>query len=265
MIRLFDAHAHIQDDRFKASLNEVHERWRKANITNIASCGSCQADWVRLAELAGQMSEIIPSFGLHPWYLKEADSSWRADLIELLEKHPDAGVGEVGLDYAVSTREDQLMHDMFTAQLEIAVKMNRAVSIHCRRAWDVLPELLKSMNRPPRGFMVHSFSGGIGQVDTIVKLGGFISFSGSITRHRNKRGIDACRKVPLDHLLIETDSPDILPSGVEKNNAGRLPNEPENLLFVLNRVAEIRGMPAGELAEATYNNAVRLFHGRDNQ
>jgi len=130
------------------------------------------------------------------------------------------------------------------------------VSIHCRQAWGRLIELLDQFGDLPRGLLIHCFGGSAEVATELVKRGGYISFSGSITRPNNKKAGPAIRAVPADRMLIETDAPDILPAAAK----GDL-NEPANLRLILAKAAELRGIPGEELAVLTFRNAERFFSG----
>jgi TatD DNase family protein len=119
-----------------------------------------------------------------------------------------------------------------------------------------MPELLKSVGALPAGFVLHSYSGSPELVGQLAKLGAYFSFSGSITFSGNKKGYKSVLAVPPDRLLIETDSPDLTPPAARFADK---PNEPANIVHVLRKVAELRGMPEDELAEQMWKNAEGLF------
>ena len=172
----------------------------------------------------------------------------------MLQAFPRAGVGEIGIDHAVAPRDDAEQETVFLAQLDLARRLNRPVSIHCRQAWGRLIELLDGFGELPCGMLIHCFGGSAEVATGLVRRGGYISFSGSITRPNARKAGDAIRAVPAERLLIETDAPDILPTTAQ----GPL-NEPANLRLVLAKAAELRGMPEADLAELTFRNATRFF------
>ncbi len=152
----------------------------------------------------------------------------------------------------------------------MARKFNRPVTIHCRRAWNRLIELLDRFGELPCGMLIHCFGGSAEVATELVKRGAYISFSGSITRPDARQAGPALRAVPNDRLLIETDAPDILPHNIDEKwllpgaipclvANGRPLNEPANLRFVLAKAAELRGISEETLAELTFSNAERFF------
>jgi TatD DNase family protein len=254
-MHIFDSHAHLQDPKLLPGICGVIERAVAAGVTGISSCGTSQADWPELAAITKRHECIFPSFGLHPWFVGTRKPGWDAELEEFLKRFPSAGVGETGLDSAPDTppMDDQMK--VFLKQLDIARRLERPVSIHCRNAWPAMLAALRSAGRLPGGFMIHSCSASSELIGQITALGGYISFSGSITRPANKRGRRTAAAVPLNRLLIETDSPDIIPLAVNPD----APNEPSNLTLVLQTMTELRSLPTAELAGITTSNALALF------
>jgi TatD DNase family protein len=255
-MKLFDAHCHLQDEKLLPQIDAAIARAKLAGVQKLYCCGTSEADWGLVRQLAGQYTEIVPAFGLHPWYVKERTSNWESVLLDFLRASPAAGVGEIGLDRAIEDSDADAQAEVFLAQLRIAKVLKRPVSIHCRRAWDTMQDLLKSVGVLPAGFVVHSYSGPAELVKQLAEMGAYFSFSGSITFSGNKKGHKAAQAVPIDRLLIETDAPDLIPAALR---AADVPNEPANIVHVLRKVAELRDMPEPELAELTWLNAERLF------
>ncbi len=229
-----------------ARLNFALERASDAGVECLMSCGSSEEDWQQVADLSPSRPLMLRSFGLHPWYVKERSPKWKDNLVSFLRGQP-SGIGEIGLDHAVENRNDQEEEDVFVAQIEIARELKRPVSIHCRRAWERMLELLAAFGKHAPGIVIHSYSGSAESVKPLAELGVYFSFSGAITRETNERGRAALQVVPLDRLLIETDAPDlmpVLPADETRDLSLDHPvNEPANLVFILHKVAELRQRP----------------------
>ena len=255
---LFDAHIHLQDDRLRPLLDEAVKAARAAEVGHWVCCGSAENDWAEVRALAQKIPGVIPSFGLHPWYVRERSQAWLARLREFLHSVPSA-VGEIGLDHAIEPRNDDEQESVFVEQIQLAREMNRPFSIHCRRAWGRLMPLLSQHAPYPAGFLIHSYSGGPDLVPEFAKLGAYFSFSGSITFSGNKKGHRSVRAVPADRLLIETDAPDIPPYIPDQPAARPELNVPANLIHVLNAMAELRGWTAEKTTESTWKNCRTLF------
>lgn len=256
-ISFFDAHCHLQDPRVRADLSGVLLRARNAGVTAMSCCGSCESDWPEVKRLAQSNGAVLPSFGLHPWYVGERTGEWADALAALLKETPGAGVGEIGLDHALdaSTFGDQ--ESAFSRQLAIAAEYCRPVTIHCRRAFGRLIELIRLSGGILQGGIVHSYSGPPDLVKTLERFGLSISFSGSITFSGSKRARASVAAVSPGRLCLETDSPDIVPHG-----CAAPVNEPANITAVARAAAELLGVTVRDVAELTYRNASRVFGGR---
>ncbi|HUI91108.1 MAG TPA: TatD family hydrolase [Chitinivibrionales bacterium] len=253
-ISFFDAHCHVQDGRLAAGLDAVLSRAACAGVKALSCCGTSEKDWNQVRGLAEKYEAVRPSFGLHPWYVAGRSEHWADALVSHLDKMPHACVGEIGLDHALdeSTFADQ--ESVFLKQLAIAAEHKRPVTIHCRRAFGRLVELLKVHGGAFQGGIVHSFSGPAELVKTIEGFGLSLSFSGTITFPKNKRSRAALLAASRDRLCIETDSPDLKPYQC----ATEL-NEPANVVKVAETVALLLGISKEEVAARTWNNATRIF------
>ncbi len=263
MTGFFDAHNHLQDDRFAGRQEELLAACRHAGITRMVVNGACEEDWPQVLALARAHPEVLPSFGYHPWYIRERTDDWRARLAQFLEQVP-SGVGEIGLDRWKPDLPYEGQEEVFIAQLRLAAECNRPASIHCLKTWGRLLEILQSEPRPQCGFLLHSYGGPVEMVQSFAELGGYFSLPGYYAHARKERQRDTFRQIPLDRLLIETDAPDQgLPP--ERNrfpleDQQRQPlNHPANLPAVYDFAAELRGLSREELASRVEENFLRLF------
>lgn len=243
-----------------AAADRVLGRARAAGVVGCVCCGTREEDWAAVAQLARQSEAVLPAFGLHPWFVRSRGHNWLARLRELLVAHPRAAVGEIGLDGALKDGSEQDQALAFREQLRLARELHRPISIHCRRAWEPLLGALREAGPLPAGFVVHSYSGSAEQIAPLADLGGFFSFSGSLTWPTNQRSRKAAAAVPEERLLIETDAPDLLPHMPDQPQpAHGEPNEPANLVYVLRELSAARKVPSETLGERLLGNALRLF------
>ena len=267
-MQLFDAHCHLQDERLAGRLAEVLSRAERSGVQRMLCCGCHERNWDAVHTLAQDHPEIVPSFGIHPWYMEGRTDGWLETLERFLSSQP-SGVGEIGLDHAVTPRADAEQEAVFIAQLRLARRLKRPVSLHCRKAWERLLKILNQEGGVGWGGLIHSYSGSAEFVKPLEEMGLYISFSGAITRPGNKRGHRALAAVAPGRLLIETDSPDLLPAGTPAVagipavvGADSAVNEPANLALVAAAVADILGRSPDWVAEQTFANASRLFNGQ---
>jgi TatD DNase family protein len=261
----YDAHNHLQDDRFGGRQTELLAACAEAGIARMVVNGACESDWPQVLALAKQSKIVLPSFGYHPWYLHERTPEWLQQLEKFLDTVPGA-VGEIGLDRWKPDLPYAPQEEVFLAQLRLAAGRNLPVSIHCLQAWGRLHELLRDHPRPARGLVLHSFGGPAEMIPLFARLGAYFSFPGYYLNARKHRQRETFKNVPPDRLLIETDAPDqLLPD--ERNRFplagadGRPLNHPANLPSVYEGLGEFLGERVELLAARVRENFQRLFGG----
>jgi TatD DNase family protein len=226
--------------------------------------GSCENDWPQVEALARQYPQVIPSFGYHPWYVKERSLRWQQALVEFLDRNPSA-IGEIGLDRWIKDRDLAQQEEAFVWQLRLAAERDLPVSIHCLQAWGRLLELLEAGPRLKRGFLLHSFGGPQEMIVQLARLGAYFSLPGYFAHERKVRQRETFKHVPPDRLLIETDAPDqLIPDGRNEfplvdATTGRPLNHPANILAVYRFAGELLGEPLEVLAARVEENFLRLF------
>lgn len=265
MIRLYDAHNHLQDERFEGRQHALIEEARHAGVVRMVVNGSCVDDWPAVARLALQFPDMVqPSFGVHPWYVHEQPADWLQRLETFLEEFPRASVGEIGLDRWKTDLPWDGQMETFRAQLDLAARMNRPASIHCLKAWGPLLETLEAMPRPARGFLLHSYGGAPDLVRRLAALGAYFSLPGYFLHDRKSKQLETFRTVPRERLLIETDAPDQLPPGSVIQHplhspSGSWLNHPANLAAIYTRAASAMGETPEAFARTIESNFLSLF------
>lgn len=264
-MKLYDAHNHLQDDRFAGRQAELLAASEQAGVVRMVVNGACESDWPQVLALAQQSRIVLPSFGYHPWYLHERTPNWLAQLEKCLDAVPGA-VGEIGLDRWKPDLPYEPQEEVFLAQLKIAADRNLPVSIHCLQTWGRLHELLRDHARPARGVVLHSYGGPAEMIPAFAKLGAYFSFCGYFLNERKVRQRETFRQVPPDRLLAETDAPDqLLPEGLNQFPAtdanGKAVNHPANLAAVYHGLAEFLGEKTDSLALRVEENFQRVFGG----
>ena len=259
-----DSHCHLQEQYLPAEggLDAVEALGRAAaqGVTGVVVIGTDEATSRQAVELveaasAGALGDDLPavraSIGLHPHEASE-DLSWLEDLLDAGSPGVTA-VGECGLDFHYDHAPRQLQRRSFLRQIEMAKERDLSLVIHARDAWAELFDALDEV-APPAGCVLHCFTGGPAEAAGCVERGLTVSFSGIVTFKSAQEIRDAVAEVPLDRLLVETDSPWLAPVP----HRGR-PNEPAWVGLVGEAVAAAGGWEPAELARATAANASRLF------
>ena len=255
---LFDAHCHLQDQRIFPDAELFLQRAKEAGVEKMAVKGCAESDWSRVIQLQKKHPDrLYMAFGLHPWFIKERSIHWLECLEEKLLEYPDASVGEIGIDHAFAGRNDADQEKVFLAQMKLAVRLNRPVTIHCRQAWGRLIKLLDQLEMLPP-LLIHCFGGSVETAQELLRRGAFISFSGTITRPENKKARGVIRSIPANRLLLETDAPDLLPHNLPFSSSPTI-NQPAYLPFILAHAAVLRGESEEYLKKITFQNASQFF------
>src|SRR6266850_913308 len=262
-LRLYDAHNHLQDERFRSASEELLAATAKEGVVKMVVNGSCEEEWPKVLDLARRHSEVVPSFGYHPWCVKERSCDWQKELVKFLDEVPSA-IGEIGLDRWIENYDTPQQEEVFIWQLRLAAERKLPVSIHCLKAWGRLLEILQSELHPKCGLVLHSFGGPKEMIPALAELGAYFSFPGYFAHERKLKQREAFREVPPDRLLIETDAPDqLLPDNLSNysitDSNGKALNHPANLAAVYRFVAEFLGKPLEELGQEVEKNFLRVF------
>lgn len=263
-MQLYDAHNHLQDERLAPHLDGIVESAHRLQISGMVVNGTREDDWEAVAALADRFPGlVIPSFGLHPWFVPQRSPDWVYRLQRLLERYPRAGVGEIGLDRWKSDLPWEDQEAVFTRQLDVAIAYDRPASVHCLEAWGPLVELLEAGPLPRRGVILHSFGGSPELVERLARLPVYFSFPGAFARDEKVKQHRAFRSVPLDRLLVETDAPDQLPppeliTFTLHDAEHRLLNHPANLRIIYVFLSGLLNMTPEALAEQVARNMAAL-------
>ena len=253
MRALIDSHSHLDASEFDADRDEVIVRARTAGVLVQVLPAVAAAGWPALHALTTRQRGLYPAYGLHPVHLEQHTRAHLDDLQHWLDAHPQTvAVGECGLDFHLPDPDPGLQRMYLDAQLDIALQRGLPVILHARRALD---EVLAALRRRPglRG-VVHSFSGSAQQARQLWDLGFLIGIGGPVTYPRAQRLRGIVAGMPIEFLLLETDSPDQPDSDWRGQR-----NEPSRLPRIVAEVAALRCADVGHLADTTAANARRLF------
>jgi TatD DNase family protein len=260
---LYDAHNHYQDTRLDSDREIILKALSEHGISEAVVNGSAEDDWEDVAKLAREQEWLKPSFGLHPWYVKERTPAWQERLRDYLMAFPNAAVGEIGLDRWIENPDIEAQIACFRSQFVLATELNRPATIHCLRAWGLLDEQLRTLPLPKHGFLLHSYGGPTEMIPSLVKMGAYFSLSPFFGHVRKAQQLATFAAVPLDRILAETDAPDMGPPD-ELNlhplqHQGKPINHPANLQVSYDLLAKVRAIPMPDLVHQIEENYRRLF------
>ena len=250
---LIDTHAHLQMSEFDGDRDEVIKRARENGIDAIIAVGITLEDSEKAIALAKSHDAIYATVGIHPHDAESIDPTTYDSLKKLAAHKKVVAYGEIGLDFFRNRSPRDVQIKRFEEQLDVARELNLPVVIHSREAHRETFEILEKRKGNLRG-VLHCFSGDYTMATRYIDLGYYISIPGTITFSNAGKLVEVVQKIPMDSLLIETDSPFLTPVP----NRGKR-NEPAYVAYVAQKISEIRGLTPEEVGIATTKNAGNLF------
>lgn len=245
---MIDTHCHIDAGEFDADRDQVYARARAAGVALQIIPAVTAANFADVDAACRRYPGCLPAWGLHPMYIHVHHRDHLKRLREWIEAWRPVAVGEIGLDLFVRDLDYATQEFYYTEQLRIAREYDLPVLLHCRRANDQILKHLRKIR--PKGGIAHAFSGSRQQAEEFIKLGFKLGFGGAFTWPRATRLRTLAAELPLEAIVLETDSPDIPPEWV-----GRGRNEPAELARIAQALAQLRGIDAATLAWQTSINA----------
>jgi len=257
-MELIDSHAHIDDSQFDGDREAMLGRARAAAVTTLLAIGTGPGPEKLDAALpfAEAHDWIYTTVGIHPHEAREVTQA-HLDELARLAKHPKViAWGEIGLDYFYDHSPREVQERVFREQMALARVAKLPIIIHCRDAWSDCLRLLEEVWRPEGlGGILHCFTSTLEDAKRGVDMGFMISFAGNSTYPKAQNLRDVAKALPLENILIETDSPYLAPQPYRGKR-----NEPAYVAEVARILASVRDLPAEEFAARTAGNFRRFFH-----
>lgn len=246
-----DTHNHLQHEQFDADRAEVLER-ALAELDWMVVIGNDLATSQRAVESV--RDRVYATVGIHPHDASTATPEVLAEIRRLASQPGVVAIGEIGLDYHYDLSPRDCQRDVLARQLEMAIECAMPVVVHSREAESDTAEILAPIHDRLAGGIMHCFGGDAPFAEQCLAWGFYVSFAGNVTFPKAQKLRDAAQIVPLDRLLVETDSPYLAPQPVRGRRC-----EPVHVLHTAACLAELKGVTLEELAEATSANARRVF------
>ena len=254
---IFESHAHYDDAKFDDDRELLLQRLLSDSICGIINVGASIKSTKASIALAEKHSAVYAAAGVHPEMADELDEDSFAWLKEQLRHPKVVAVGEIGLDYY--HEKDQTVRERqkhwFARQLELAKVSGLPVIIHSRDAAQDTLRIMKDTHADEISGVVHCFSYAVNLAEEFVAMGYFIGVGGVVTFKNGKKLVETVKKIPLEKILLETDAPYLSPEPFRGSR-----NDSSNLVYVAERIAQIKGITADEVIEVTKRNGERLFH-----
>jgi len=256
-MELFDSHAHYNDEKFNDDREELLNNIKKENVTNII-CAGYNVDSSKIAlEIANKYEYIYAICGISPNDIPQSEEElWNQieKIKEITNNEKIVAIGEIGLDYYWNKENMELQKKAFIKQIELANELNLPIVIHTREAVADTIDILKNIITANKKGVFHCCPLNRELVKEALKLGFYISFAGPITFKNSKNADEIIELVPIDRILIETDSPYLSP---EPNRGKR--NDSRNLKYIAEKISTVKQINIEEVANQTYKNTKEIF------
>lgn len=248
-----DSHCHVDFPQLAENLPAILQSMQNNQVAKALVVSVCLEDWPRLIQLVEQNPLFYASVGVHPGYDEVPEPTY-ADLFERAQHEKVIAIGETGLDYYRLEEPLTWQRDRFALHLQVSRDTGLPSIIHTRSAIDDTYAVMKELDAGQVGGVMHCFSEDWSQAKKALDLGFYISLSGIVTFKNAQTVHEVATKVPLDRLLIETDSPYLAPVPYR----GKI-NNPSLVLHVAECIAQLRGVRAADIAQQTTENFYTLF------
>lgn len=252
---IVDSHAHLMQEYFKDSLEEVVQRSIDNKVVQLVNPAVIVENAEELLALCNRHANIYMALGQHPHEAKDWTEQSGLTLEKNLEHSKVVGVGECGLDFYYNHSEKDVQLKVFREQVKLAIKHAKPVIVHCRDAWQECLDLLLEENDSHLRGVFHCFTGGPELLPAIEKLDFYVSFSGILTYKTAREIQEAAVLVKKERMLVETDCPYLAPVPMRGKQ-----NEPSYVWWTAQKLADLKGMTLEETAQVTSQNTRDLFN-----
>lgn len=250
---MIDSHCHLDFKDFSGRLEDIIKNALLAGVHTMVNIGADLRTSINSVKLAGEYDCIFATVGVHPHDAKKYNADVEDQLIQLMNNKRVVAVGEIGLDFYRDLSPRDLQKKVFRRQLEIAVDRKLPVVIHSRESFGETVEIVKEYSSRLVGGVFHCFPGTTKDAFEVIDLGLHISVGGVITFPK-ARMAEVATEVPLDKILLETDSPYLTPEPYRGKT-----NQPAYVRFVRDKLAQLRGISAKEVEKITDRNCQKMY------
>ena len=253
-IKIFDTHAHYDDEAFDEDREELLSRIQQAGVARVVNVACSMETSEKMPDFISDYDFMLGTVGVHPYDIDNLCNADMDRIKELSEKKGIIAIGEIGLDYHYDDIDKELQKKWFATQLDIAKELKLPVSIHSRDAARDTLEIMKSENVLDVSGVMHCFGYGVDMAREFLDMGYYIGVGGVVTFKNGRKLKEVVEYTPIDRIVIETDCPYLspVPFRGKRNYSG-------NLTYVAEEIARIKGISVDEVYELTYDNAIKLY------
>lgn len=252
---LIDSHAHYDDERFDIDRDEVMKKIISHGVAAVVNPSTNLASMRKVLEMSESYDFLYAALGIHPHEAVEFSNTSLDTIREMSQSGKVVAIGEVGLDYHYDFSPRETQRECFAAHIGLAGELKLPLIIHDRDAHKDVIDIIKSENANFTGGVFHCFPGSIEMAREVLDAGFYISLGGTVTFKNARKPVEVAKYIPIDRLLVETDSPYMtpVPHRGKRNDSGYLP-------LIVQKIAEIRNMKVEQVTQVTTENTCRLFN-----
>ena len=253
---IFDTHCHLNSEELYNRLDEVLDAAYKVGVDKFLVIGWDKKSSLLAIEMAHKYKNIYAAIGFHPTDIEGVSDEDYEEVMSHVNDPKVVAIGEIGLDYhwVKDPEQRNRQKEWFIKQINFANLHKKPISIHNREAFEDCLNILKE-HRPLYGGVMHCYSGSVELLKDVLDLGLYIGLDGPLTFTNAKTPKEVCEAVPLDRLLVETDSPYLSPHPLR----GTV-NEPKNIALVIDEITRIKGISKKHILDVIYENSCKLFN-----
>ena len=252
---MIDSHCHLDHEPLFENLTDVISRSKKIGITKLLTICTTLESFEKIKTIIEKDKMIYGTYGIHP-HETESNQVNKQSIIEAVkESNKIIGIGETGLDFFYNHSNKDTQINSFKAHIEASIELNRPLIIHSRNAEIETFDILNYYKSPNLKILMHCFTGSLEFSKKLLKLNAFFSASGIITFKNSTELQNTFKNIPLEKLLIETDSPFLAPIPMRGKK-----NEPSFIKFTLEKLSDLKGIASNQMSNITTDNFNKLFN-----
>ena len=256
---LIDAGTYLQDTPDECVNHSILQRAAEFKIGKFFCSGFSPEDWGLVHSVARKEEQIVPFFGIHPWYVDRVSPTWSKQLLHIISMNMGAGIGTIGLDRSKNGGDYKKQKEVFLSQLQLAEQLSRPIAIHCEKAWEDMLICLRDNKAPHIRFMVHAYQNNAQTLEQLLNLGAYISFSWKNLLNADTSVLDLVQQVPKDRLLLETRFPYMNSNKADEGISFGMYFKCLHETYAL--AAQATQTAAEDLREAVWSNSITYLSG----
>lgn len=262
-MKIFDTHAHYDDERYKEDLDYVIQDNYENGVHKIVNASYDLESSIKSKQLADRFKNVYFAIGIHPEGVSENIARDLQELRNIIEQNINneklVALGEIGLDYYYTKENKELQKEYFVRQLDLAIEYNLPVIIHSRDASEDMYHILKNKKYEDVKMVFHCFQPTDEIAKLVIERKYMVGIGGNITFKRSEHSLNIIKSIPLEQIMVETDAPYMSPVPVRGTR-----NESKNIKYVIEKISQIKEVPIGTLQETLYLNSIKFFNIKEN-